>query len=62
MQTTLGGRMCYRPNRVMELLDIRPTKFWALVKSGALETKKIGTATVVTAETLERFVASLPSA
>ena len=52
----------YRPAEVQAALGIRHTKFYELVKAGLLETRKIGSATVVTAESLRAFVDSLPKA
>lgn len=54
-------KLVYRPNEVQAALGIRNTKFWSLVKEGALETRKIGSATVVPAESLRTFVEKLPS-
>ena len=55
-------KLVYRPREAQEALGIRNTKFWQLVKDGLLETRKMGGATVVPAESLRRFVESLPSA
>jgi hypothetical protein len=55
-------KLVYRPAEAQAALGIRNTKFWALVKAGHLETRKIGAATVVPAESLLAFVANLPKA
>ncbi len=55
-------RLVYRPAEVQAALGIKNTKFWALVKAGLLDTRKIGSATVVTAESLRAFVENLPKA
>lgn len=55
-------KLVYRPAEAQAALGIKNTKFWALVKEGKLETRKMGGATVVLAETMKRFVESLPSA
>ena len=52
--------LVYRPTEAQAPLGIRPTKFWALAKSGAIETRKLGGSTVVPAEALKAFVANLP--
>ena len=52
----------YRPAQVQAALGIKNTKFWQLVKEGKLEAKKIGRATVITADSLKRFVKTLPPA
>ncbi len=53
-------KLAYRPTEVQAALGIKNTAFWGLVKAGRLETRKIGRATVVPAESLHQFVASLP--
>ncbi len=58
----MSEKLVYRPREAQESLGIRNTKFWQLVKEGKLETRKLGGATVVPAESLRRFVESLPSA
>lgn len=55
-------RPVYRPAEAQELLGIKHTKFWQLVKCGALETRKLGRATLVTGESLQAFIANLPKA
>jgi hypothetical protein len=56
------SKLLYRPAEVQAKLGIKNTKFWQLVKLGLLDTRKIGSATVVTAESLQAFVANLPKA
>lgn len=56
----MSDKLVYRPAEVQSALGIKNTKFWDLVKKGLLETRKLGGATVVPAESLQRFVASLP--
>lgn len=56
----LTSKLLYRPAEAQHLLGIKNTKFWALVKEGALECRKLGGATVVPAESLARFIESLP--
>jgi hypothetical protein len=58
----MNEKLVYRPAEAQAALGIRNTKFWALVKEGKLETRKLGGATVVPAESLRQFVANLPSA
>ncbi len=58
----MSEKLVYRPAEVQAALGIKNTKFWGLVKTGQLEARKIGGATVVTAESLHRFVANLPKA
>jgi hypothetical protein len=55
-------KLLYRPAEVQAALAIGHSKFWSLVKSGALECRKIGTATVISAESLRAFVDGLPKA
>lgn len=42
-------------------LNIGNTKFYELVKQGLIEIVKIGSATRVKTDSLDRFIASLPS-
>ncbi len=53
-------KLMYRPNEAQAALGIKNTKFWALVKAGELETRKIGKATVVPSESLKKFIENLP--
>ncbi len=55
-------KLVYRPAEVQNALGIGHSKFWQLVKSGALETRKIGSATVIPAASLQAFVDGLPKA
>lgn len=52
-------KLYYRPAEVQTLLGIKTTKFYALVKAGQLEIKKLGRATIVPAESLQKFAAQL---
>jgi len=56
----MSEKLAFRPAEVQAALGIRNTKFWELVKAGLLETRKIGAATVVPAESLKTFMANLP--
>ena len=58
----MNEKLLYRPAEACETLGIKLTNFWRLVKEGQIETRKLGAATVVTAESLRRFVDGLPSA
>jgi hypothetical protein len=55
-------KLLYRPDEAQSALGIGHSKFWQLVKTGALETRKIGRATVVPAASLRDFAANLPKA
>ncbi|MBB5374322.1 helix-turn-helix transcriptional regulator [Acidocella aromatica] len=55
-------KLLFRPAEVQAALGIGHSTFWSLVKSGALESRKIGRATVVPADSLNQFIASLPKA
>lgn len=52
-------RLLYTPDGACEALGIRPTKFWELIRIGALRSVKIGSARRVPAEALHEFVARL---
>ncbi|MDE2318950.1 MAG: helix-turn-helix domain-containing protein [Rhodospirillales bacterium] len=55
-------KLAYRPAEVQAALGIKHSKFWELVKAGKLESRKLGSATVVPAESLRDFIANLPKA
>ncbi len=46
---------------VRAALGIKHSKFWELVKQGKLETRKLGSATIVPAASLQAFIDSLPA-
>ncbi len=50
----------YRPKQARTLLGIGNTKFWQLIKTGKLEARKLGAATVITAKSLHDFAEKLP--
>lgn len=50
----------YRPKQARKLLGIGNTKFWELIKTGKLEARKLGSATVITADSLHEFADTLP--
>jgi hypothetical protein len=62
MEPLMSEKLVYRPAEAQAALGIKKTKFLALFKSGELETRKIGAATIVPAESLRAFVANLPKA
>lgn len=53
-------KMMFRPHEAQAALGIKNTKFWELVKTKQIETRKIGSATVVPTESLIRFAENLP--
>lgn len=58
----MSDKMLYRPAEVQEVLGIKASMFFELVKNGQLEARKLGRATVVPVESLQCFVANLPKA
>jgi len=56
----MTDKLVYRPAEAQAALGIKNTLFWQLVKEGKLETRKIGSATVVPADSLKAFLAGLP--
>ncbi len=57
-----ADQLVYRPREAMKKIGICQTKFYALLKEGKLDARKIGSATVITAASLNQFVAALPRA
>jgi hypothetical protein len=55
-------KLLYRPHEAQAALGIKRTKFYEIVKAGHLELRRMGGCTVVPAESLRAFVASLPPA
>jgi hypothetical protein len=55
-------KLLYRPAEAQIMLGIKHSKFWELVKAGHFDTRKLGKATLVTAESLRRFADALPKA
>ncbi len=53
-------KLVLRPREAQAALGIKNTKFWELVKTKQIETRKIGGATVVPADSLKKFVDNLP--
>lgn len=60
--SVMSAKMLYRPKEVQHVLGLKRSTFFNLLKSGALPSKKIGSTTVITAETLRKFVDNLPNA
>lgn len=58
----MSEKLLHRPAEVQTALGIKHSKFWELVKAGQLDTRKIGSATVVTNASLQAFIANLPKA
>jgi hypothetical protein len=54
--------LVYGRQAAQHIIGVGPTKFYELVKSGDLDARKIGSKTVVTAESIRLFVANLPRA
>lgn len=53
--------MAYSVSDVLKMVGIGRTKFYALVKSGEIKTRKVGNRTIVLAADLETWLATLPS-
>lgn len=53
--------MAYSVSDVVEMVGIGRTKFYDLVKSGEIKTRKVGNRTIVLAIDLEAWLATLPS-
>lgn len=55
-------KLVYRPAEAQAALGIKSSKFWAMVRDGLIETRKMGGTTVIPADSLKRLVDGLPSA
>jgi hypothetical protein len=54
-------RQLLRPAQAMNRLGCKHSKFRLICKSGALDVRKLGRATVITEESLLAFIRSLPT-
>jgi len=58
----VASRLLYAPTEAERLLGISHATLYRLLRAGRLDAKKIGCRTVITAASIERFIAGLPSA
>ena len=58
----IPARLLYSPSETEKMLGISHATLYRLLADGRLDAKKIGRKTAVTAESIERFIAGLPSA
>ena len=56
----LVGRLLYSPAETEAILGISHATVYRLIRVGRLDAKKIGSKTVITAESIERLIAELP--
>ena len=56
------GPLLVPPDTAFQALGIGRTKGWELIRDGRLLARKIGSRTVVEAESIRRFAAALPRA
>jgi hypothetical protein len=56
------GPLLVPPDAAFQALGIGRTKGWELIRDGRLLARKIGSRTVVEAESVRRFAAALPRA
>ncbi len=54
--------LVHRPRQARAILGVGETKFWAIVKDGHLDVRKMGRCTLVTDESIRTFLANLPAA
>lgn len=54
-------KLLYRVDEARAALGVGLTKLYELLASGELEAKRLGRRTLITAESLERYVESLPA-
>ncbi len=58
----VAGKSLLRPKQVAQRLGVKSTKLRSLLKSGELDVRKLGRATVITEASLDAFIQSLPKA
>jgi hypothetical protein len=54
-------RLLYEPAEAEQLLTVSHATLYRLIRAGRLDAKKIGSKTVITAPSIERFIAGLPA-
>jgi hypothetical protein len=54
--------LLYTTKAAEEAGGFKTTKLYELIGSGALDARKLGSRTMITAESLKRYIASLPKA
>jgi hypothetical protein len=55
-------RALYTPRETEKILSISHAQLYRIIGRGALDARKIGRATYITAASIERFLAALPAA
>jgi excisionase family DNA binding protein len=60
--TIPDDKLCYRADDAARVMGIKRTTVYELIKSGALESRKLRGATVILRSELERFLSELPLA
>jgi helix-turn-helix protein len=58
----MPARALYAPRETEHILSISHAQLYRLIGRGALDARKIGRATYITAASIERFLAELPAA
>jgi hypothetical protein len=56
----LFARALYSPRETETLLSVSHAQLYRLIGAGRLDARKIGARTLITAESIEAFIASLP--
>lgn len=49
-------RLGYRPESAMQVLDVGRTTMYALIRSGEIESIKVGRSRIIPAESLREFI------
>jgi len=57
----IPSRLLYPPAETERMLGISHATLYRLLRAGRLDAKKIGVKTLITAASIERFIAGLPS-
>lgn len=61
-QVVGGTRLAYRLKEAAAAVGVRPAYMWEQLRSGAIRGVKTGSATLITADELRRWLDSLPDA
>ncbi|HVE20463.1 MAG TPA: helix-turn-helix domain-containing protein [Acidocella sp.] len=55
-------KKAYRPRDAEKIIGCGHTKLYQLIAEGVLDARKMGRATVITADSIDRYLDSLPKA
>ncbi len=61
-QSTIPDRALYSPREAEDILSVSHAHLYRLIAAGKLDARKSGSKTLITRQSIERFIAGLPAA